>query len=480
MMCAYPRLEFLCWAFLFFTVPMTLPASADELDALLNPGGESGDLVDDSATKAWDEVVNAFRRNDLEKARQLGSAFLEADHRTSPYQLLGVQVMLGLANADNPAVSKNATHDAELKLLMDERDQLRARYASLQALTNKENAVINRHTRNRTQPVQAGTQAYRECAASAAVIDQSNAAMAEMQPSIEANKLKVSQHEVGTTTNLKNETMRLLDMLIEAGEIEAAFAITNVYVRVAGSDLDIAKKQQDVIRLREDLQTAEKIVAAIAAEVEPLAAAGKGEEAKNKLEMLAARVETSGQSDSVKNIALTKLKVLAMLVASAQKTEQSKADAEAVAKREEDQRVAMAQERADREADAARADKAATAGEINDRLTTLENKLERAQETFGSVIRSIEGFSNFTGDFNAEADKKKMVATLNTKLRSGEVSKEKVDNLVKAKSEHIGILREVEVLRVDEASLSVIQRGRLANLHGTAQTALDFLDEAKP
>lgn len=75
---------------------------------------------------------------------------------------------------------------------------------------------------------------------------------------------------------------------------------------------------------------------------------------------------------------------------------------------------------------------------------------------------------------------KKMAATLNTKLRSGQVSREKVDNLVKAKAEHVGILREVEVLQSDPASLSVIQRGRLANLQGTAQAALDLLKEANP
>jgi hypothetical protein len=449
MKCKSPRLKFLCSAFLFFAV--TLPVSADELDALLNPGGATEGLIDDSATKAWGEVVDAFRRNDLEKARELGAAFLEADHRTSPYQLLGVQVMLGLANADNPTVSKNAAHDAELKQLMDERDQLRARYASLQALINKEDAVINRHTRNRTQAVQAGTQAYRECAASAAVIDQANAAMAELQPSIDANKLKVSQHEVGTTANLKNDTMKLLDMLIEAGEIEAAFAITNVYVRVAGSDLDIAKKQQDVIRLREDQQTANKIVAAIAAEVEPLAAAGKGGEAKSKLEILTARVETSGQSDSVKKMAVAKLKALGIQVASAQGAEES-----------EQQAAAM------------------TAVEVADRITHLEEKLEAAQESFGTTVRSIEGYAVFTGEFTKEDEKERLVATLNEKIKAGEVSKERVENVVKARAEHVGILRELDTLDELSGSLSAVQRGRLANLRATAETGHALLVQIAP
>jgi hypothetical protein len=359
--------------------------------------------------------------------------------------------MLGLANADNPTVSKNAAHDAELKQLMDERDQLRARYASLQALINKEDAVINRHTRNRTQAVQAGTQAYRECAASAAVIDQANAAMAELQPSIDANKLKVSQHEVGTTANLKNDTMKLLDMLIEAGEIEAAFAITNVYVRVAGSDLDIAKKQQDVIRLREDQQTANKIVAAIAAEVEPLAAAGKGGEAKSKLEILTARVETSGQSDSVKKMAVAKLKALGIQVASAQGAEES-----------EQQAAAM------------------TAVEVADRITHLEEKLEAAQESFGTTVRSIEGYAVFTGEFTKEDEKERLVATLNEKIKAGEVSKERVENVVKARAEHVGILRELDTLDELSGSLSAVQRGRLANLRATAETGHALLVQIAP
>lgn len=425
--------------------------TASDLDTLLNPGGTTAGLVDDGATKAWDEVVDAFRRNDLEKARVLGSAFLEADHRTSPYQLLGVQVMLGLANAENPAVTSNVAHNAELKRLMDERDQLRAQYANLQAVITRENAVINRHTNNRTQAVQQGTQAYRECSASAARINQANAAMAAMQPTIEANKLKVSQHEVGTNENLKNDTMRLLDMLIEADEIEAAFAITNVYVRVAGTDLDIAKKQQDVIRLREDQQTAEKIVAAIAAQVEPLAAAGKGEEAKTTLEMLTARVETSGQSDSVKKMALAKLRALGIRVASAQAAE-------------------------GREQQAA----AYTAAEVVERLTYLEEKLEAAQASFGTIVRSIEGYAEFSGEFTKEEDKARLVATMNQKIKAGEVSKERVENMVKARAEHAGILRELDVLDKESATLSAVQRGRLANLRATAETGLALLDQISP
>jgi hypothetical protein len=177
---------------------------------------------------------------------------------------------------------------------------------------------------------------------------------------------------------------------------------------------------------------------------------------------MVAKVETSDQNDSVKKMTVTKLKVLGLKISSVRKSEDRKN--EQVAKKGE----------------MTRADKAAAAGEINERLETLETKLEKAQETFGTVIRTIDGFSDFTGDFKGEDDKKKMAATLNTKMKSGQISKEKVDNLVKAKAEHVGILREVEVLLSEPSSLTVIQRGRLSNLQGTAQSALDLLKQAAP
>jgi hypothetical protein len=418
-------------------------------------------------------VVDAFRRNDLAKARELGAAFLDASHKTSAYQVLGVRVMMDLANAENPVVTRDVALTGEMKRLMAERDSLRAKYVNLQRVVQNADARINKLTNNRTVAVQVGTAAYRECARAAQEIDQANAEMEAMKPAIDANKEKVGKVEIGANENLKSDTLKLLDMLIEADEIEAAFAITNVFTRVAGSDLDVAKKQQDVIRLREDHEMSDKIVSAITGEIDPLVAAGKGEDAQSRFEIMTAKVEASGQRESVKRMAATKLEALGIKVDAAQKAEQRKADADALAKR-------VLEERAEREVDMERADKAAAAGEINDRLSTLETKLDRAQETFGSVIRSIEGFSDFTGVFEAEVDKKEMVATLNTKLRSGQVSKEKVDNLVKAKAEHVGILREVEVLQSEPERFSVIQRGRLANLDATAQTALDLLKEASP
>jgi hypothetical protein len=393
-------------------------------------------------------VVDAFRRNDLAKARELGAAFLEANHKTSPYQLLGVQVMLDLANAENPTVTRDVGLSVEMKRLMSDRDALRTKYANLQRVMQDADARINKLTNNRTQAVQAGTAAHRECMRAAQQSDQASAEMEAMKSEIEANKVKVGKVEVGANQNLKADTMKLLEMLIEADEIEAAFAITNVYMRVAGSDLDVAKRQQDVIRLREDQKKADKIVSAIATEIEPLTAAGKGEEAQTRLQTMIAKVEASGQSDSVKKMTVSKLKALGIKVASAKKSEKR------------DQVMASAD-----------------SAELSGRLDVLERKLETAQESFATVIRSIEGFSEFSGDLSSEDDKEKVAATLKEKMKSGAVSKAKVDNMVKAKAEHVGILREVEILQTESPKLSAVQKGRLINLRATAETALELLKQ---
>ena len=445
------RLKSLC---LCLTLPSALivgDLTAEDLDDLLAPSGAGAKLVDDSATVAWNGVVDAFRRNDLAKAKELGAAFLEANHKTSPYQLLGVQVMMDLANAENPTVTRDVGLSVEMKRLMSERDALRTKYANLQQAVQVADARINKLTANRTQGVQPGTTAYQECARAAEQIQLAGAEMEAMKPEIEANKVKVGKVEVGANKNLKSDTLKLVEMLIEADEIEAAFAITNVYTRVAGSDLDVAKKQQDVIRLREDQQKADKIVSAIAADIEPLVAAGKGEEAQMRLQTMIAKVESSSQSDSVKKMTVSKLKVLGIKVASAKKSEKR------------DQVMASA-----------------GSAELSERLDVLERKLETAQESFATVVRSIEGFSEFSGDLSSKGDKEKVAATLKEKMKLGEVSKTKVDNMVKAKAEHVGILREVEILQTESPKLSSVQKGRLANLRVTAETALDLLKQVTP
>jgi len=454
------RTKILCICYALPVALLTPVLAASDIDDLLAPSKDGVKLVDQGATEAWNGVVDAFRRNDLAKAKELGAAFMAADHKTSPYQVLGVRVMMDLANAENPSVTRDVGLSGEMKRLMSERDALRAKFADLQRIAQAADARINKLTNNRTQAVQAGTAAHRECVRAAQELDQANAAMEAMKPEIAANKEKVGKVEVGASQNLKNDTLQLLDMLVEAGEIEAAFAITNVFVRVAGSDLDVAKKQQDVIRLREDQQKAEKLVAAITAEIDPLIIMGKGAEAQTKLDTILAKIEASDQSQSVKRMTFSKLKALGIRIASARNGETRRAEQE------------------EKEQDAQRNDRMAAASEISERLKELEQKLDAAQTTFGTMIRSIDGFAEYSGDFAAESDKQKMAASLKEKIKSGQVSKEKLDNMIKAKAEHVGILREVEILQSDTSGLSVVQKGRLANLDATARTALDLLRQA--
>ena len=196
---------------------------------------------------------------------------------------------------------------------------------------------------------------------------------------------------------------------------------------------------------------ADKIVSVIASEIEPLAAAGKGEEAQTRLKTSIAKVESSGQSNSVKRMTVNKLKALGIKVASAKTTENR------------EQSIA-----------------AADAVELKERLDVLERKLETAQESFATLIRTIEGFSEFSGDLTSERDSETMAATLKEKVKSGKVSKTKVDNMVKAKAEHVGILREVEILQTESVKLSPVQKGRLASLRATTKTALALLKDVIP
>lgn len=420
----------------------------ESLDDLLDTSKSGLNVADEGVDAEWKAIVEAFRQNDLAKARDLSDAFLRANHRTSPYQLLGVQVMLALANAENPAITKDAVLAEKMKLLMSERNTLRSKFAGYQEAVRGAEATINKLTVNRTQPVQVGTAAYRECARCSEIIHQANAAMDAMKPDIDRNKEQVAAIVVGANQNLKRDALKLLDMLIEAGETDAAFAITSVYTRVVGSDLDVAKKQQDVVRLQEDQTKADKIVAAITGEIDPLLAVGKAEEAAARLSVLTAKVEASDQSGSVKKLAAAKLKPITTRVSLANAGEARR-------------RVANA----------------ADLAELSKRLEQLESKLETAQESFGTLIRSVEGLSEYNGEFRTESEKNKAVSTIKEKVRSGAVSKEKMDNMIKARSEHRGILREVEIIQAEATGISVVQKGRLANLKVTAQTALDLLDQ---
>jgi hypothetical protein len=163
-----------------------------------------------------------------------------------------------------------------------------------------------------------------------------------------------------------------------------------------------------------------------------------------------AKVEASGQSDSVKRIAASQLKSLGIRVAGAMQSEKRGQEVDAL-----------------------------DSAEFNERLTFLEGKLEAAQTSFGTIIRSIEGFAEYSGEIKGEADRERFATKVQEEIKSGAVSQEKVDNMVKAKAEHVGILREVEILNT-QPGISVIQKGRLVNLQATAAEALELLKDITP
>lgn len=248
---------------------------ADELDDLLKPSTDAASLVDGSATDSWNAVVDLFRKNELKKASELGQAFLESNFSPSPYQLLGVKVMVGLADAENPTVSQDAALTIESEGLAAERNEIVSKYAQLQETAKVANDRINKLTNHRTNAVQAGTAAYQECMRCDAILNQANAEIDAMKPSIDEYKRKADDAKLRQRTRLKSDTIQLLDMLTEADEVEAAFAVTNVYLRVVGSDLDVAKKQQNVISMQAVHQKANKIASVIESQQKDLVAEKK-------------------------------------------------------------------------------------------------------------------------------------------------------------------------------------------------------------
>ncbi|GAA5127116.1 hypothetical protein JIN84_09100 [Luteolibacter yonseiensis] len=255
----FPRL------FLAMSV-MSGVASADALDDLLAPSTDAASLVDPKATASWNTIVDALLKNELARVGELGNVFLDSDITPSPYQLLGVKVMIGLADAENPTVSDDAALTIESEGLASERAKIIAKYARLQETVKVANDRINKLTNHRTNAVQEGTAAYMECVRCDEIINQANAEIDAMKPSIEGHKRKEDDAKLRQRTRLKSDAIQLLDMLTEADEIEAAFGITNVYLRVVGSDLDVAKKQQDVIRMQGVQQKAIKIASVIEAQ----------------------------------------------------------------------------------------------------------------------------------------------------------------------------------------------------------------------
>ncbi|HCN28738.1 MAG TPA: hypothetical protein DIT64_08205 [Verrucomicrobiales bacterium] len=260
-----------------FLLVSTLPsAGADALEDLLMPRVEASKLSDERANAAWRMVVEAFHRNDMEKAVELGKAFMSSDLKTSAYQLLGVKVMLGLAGgADSGSMFVSRADNEEKKKLEEERASITERYQELATIYRDADARINLLTSNRTRPVQQGSTNHLECLRCARLMEDAKSGMDALKRPVEENKKKMARLEEKAKSGMKPQTLELLDMLIAADEIEAAFAIANTYIRTAGNDLDIARKQQDVVRLREVGDKAAKVMALLQEEIKDLVAGKK-------------------------------------------------------------------------------------------------------------------------------------------------------------------------------------------------------------
>ena len=245
--------------------------------------------------------MDAFHKNDMVKAVELGKLFLSSgDLKTSAFQLLGVKVMIGLAGgAQSGAMFENREDQEEKKRLDSERAAITKRYRELTAIYRDGDARINELTLNRRRPVPEGSPNHLECLECARRMDAALAEMETMKVPIEQNKQRMAEIAGKADSGLKPQTLELLDMLIEADEIEAAFAIANTYIRQIGNDFDVAKKQQDVVRLQELADKASKIVAILQAEIGELVTKKFYWEAKEKTSQFVGKVE---QMNNDKNL----------------------------------------------------------------------------------------------------------------------------------------------------------------------------------
>lgn len=299
----------ICKWMLLFSLALPVPdARADSLKELLMPKADAVKLSDSEADAAWARVAEAFHRNDMEKAVELGRAFLAGDHKASAYQLLGVKVMLGLAGGtDGAAAFTNRQDQEEKKRLEKERAEITDRYQELTAIYRDADARINQLTMNRTRPVQQGSTNHLECLRCARLMDEAKAEMDAMKRPIEENKRKMAKLDEKSNSSLKPQTLELLDMLVAAGEMEAAFAIANTYIRTVGEDLEVAKKQQDVVRLREVFEKAGKVATLLESEIKELVERKHYWQAREKTAQFVSRVEQMNNDPDLLRMVKAKL-----------------------------------------------------------------------------------------------------------------------------------------------------------------------------
>lgn len=261
-----------------------------------------------------------------------------------------------------------------------------------------------------------------------------------------AMKEEAKDFESTRVTKLENEIAGWIGAADTEESVVTGLVLSTAYLDRVEDSETIRELSQKLSGKQLELKKAAAIVAAVAAEIEPLIAAGKGDEAQAQLEISIAKVETSNQSEFLRKVAVSKLKALALGAASAK------------VKEERNQSATQME-----------------VAEVSLRLEELETKLENAQELLGTAISSIDEFAEFKGAVDAKNEREQMTMILKEKMKAGTITKETIDNMVKVKAEHAGIIREVEVLQSATTNLGIVQKGRLANLEATAKTALELL-----
>jgi hypothetical protein len=286
---------------------LPLPLSAESLEDLLKPKGSDVTLSSEDADGAWKRVVDAFRANDMNKASQEGTRFLSANFNASAMQVMGVKVMVALAGgATVGSTFENREDQDRYKQLEQDRASITKRQGELAVIIRDNDAVINRLTLNRQRAVQQGTANYFTCVECARRIDAANTELKTLAERLEETKKASAELQRRSNVQLKPMTLQLLDALIAAGEVEAAVAIANTYIRKIGNDMDVARKQEDIVRLQEASQKAGKIVDLLKAEITPLIVAKQYWTAADHERKFLTKVETMGQDPDLVRLVKTR------------------------------------------------------------------------------------------------------------------------------------------------------------------------------
>jgi len=288
----HPSMKTLCaFSVILLLGPNSL--SGQSLQELLVPKGAISALSSNEADEAWKQVLAAFRSNDAARAVEEGRKFLVGDFTPSALQLLGVKVMLSLSGEATTGTTFESREDqkAYVKLQAD-RASITQQYNELQSIVRQNDAVINELTMNRRRAVQQGSSNYFACMEASRKMELAMKELEALKAPIENNKREMSLLESKSNNSIKPMTMQLLDGLIEAGQIEAAVAVSSTYIRKIGNDFDVAMKQQDIALLQEAYEKVEKVIGLLKTELDPLLAGRKFWEAERKQEAFARKVES--------------------------------------------------------------------------------------------------------------------------------------------------------------------------------------------